>query len=302
MTVPTEVAALAEYMGKLQDPSRIEVKRGTRDAAEILLAPVGLAVHSLKKYVDEYLEAPERLKGTATLTDMVSFTDHVKRFKKDNSAVFASAAMANPFLLCVYDYSVSADKPLFAGHRSLYKFPLSEEWNAWMKFDDQPFRKQEEFAQFIEDRIADIGDPNDSGKEALEFSELIKADYASPSKLLQLSTGIELRVDLRAAKKVNLSSGETQIQFAEEHDARGTEGPMKVPGAFLLNIPIFEGDEDRVMLPVRLRYRLSKEDGNIHWSYSIYRADKTFDNTLRERAADAATEVALPLFYGAPEA
>ncbi len=171
-----------------------------------------------------------------------------------------------------------------------------------MKMDDQPFKRQEEFAQFIEDRIADIGDPEESGKEALDFAELIHAEYASPSKLLQLSTGIEVHAHMKASKKVNLSNGETQIQFAEEHDTRNDEGPIKVPGAFLLNIPIFEGDEDRVMLPVRLRYRLSKEDGNIHWNYSIYRADKAFDTTLRERAEKASGEAALPLFFGAPEA
>lgn len=298
----TEVAALASFLKENLDPQLFELERGTSERTHVLLAPKGYDVHKIKHYLDEYLEAPERLKGCAVLTDLASFVAHVTRFKDEHSALFASANPSSSHLQCVFDYSQSADEPRFGEHRALYKFPLSEEWQAWMAMDEKPFAKQELFAQFIEDRIADIGDPDESGKEAIDFAELIHAQYASPSKLLQLSTGIEVHAHMKASKKVNLGSGETQIQFVEEHDARDHEGPMKVPGAFLLNIPIFEGDEERVMLPVRLRYRLNKESGEVHWSFSVYRADKAFDATLRERADSAARDLKLPLFYGAPEA
>lgn len=298
----TEVAALAHFMREQFEPQIIDLKRGSSKEAGILLTPTGFTVHKIKPYLDEYLEAPERLKGCAILTDLESFMEHVKRFKDKHSALFASASGTAPSLLCVFDYSESAESPRFGEHKALYRFPLSEEWQTWMKFDDQPFKKQEEFAQFIEDRIADIGDPEDSGKEALDFAELIHAQYATPSSLLQLSTGIEVHAHMKSSKKVNLNNGQTQIVFHEEHDTRDDQGPLKVPGAFLLNIPIFEGDEDRVMLPVRLRYRLDKESGNVLWNYSIYRADKAFEQTVRERADHAKEEVGLPLFFGAPEA
>lgn len=296
-----ETTALASFLKENLEVVDQAIARGTSEETNVLLAPKGYEIHSLKKYLDEYLQAPERLKGCAILTDLKSLVAHVKRFQEASSVLFASANPEAPSLLCVFDYA-TGDAPRFGEHKALYRFPLSEEWKTWMEMDDKPFKKQEEFAQFIEDRIADIGDPDESGKDALDFAELIHAQYASPSKLLSLSTNIDLRASMRASKKVNLGSGETQITYTEEHDARNDEGPMKVPGAFLLNIPIFEGDEDRVMLPARLRYRLNKEDGNVHWSYSIYRADRAFDTTLRERAEDAATKVALPLFFGAPEA
>lgn len=131
---------------------------------ELLIIPQGMKAESVKKYLDEYRDRPERRKGTARFDDLDSFIDHVIRMKDAHSAMFAVRDREKPRITAVLDYHELRDEatreglPRFGEHRSLYAPQTSDEWRAWLKMDGEPMT-QGDFAAFLEDRIADVVAP-----------------------------------------------------------------------------------------------------------------------------------------------
>lgn len=290
-------AALAE---KLHAPDRLSYPHPDNPevAVPFVALPSGLELKCLQPELDKLRTRPERRKGTAQLQTLESLIDHVNRFKGESSTLFAKPDQTAPSLTAVLNYhAAGASSPAsFGDHRGVYRFPLSDEWTAWQQSNERKFT-QEDFAAFIEDRILDVADPTKAGASVLDFCQTIGATLASPSRLMDLSRGLQVHVSAKAVQATNLSTGEGQITYTEEHkDSAG--GKLGVPGAFLLQIPVFRGDAP-YQVPVRLRYRL--KDGTITWFYSLYRTDKVFDHAFDLACKRAAEETGLPLFVGSPE-
>lgn len=290
-----EIAELA----KASVTTQVEIlKRGARGGVEapVLIVPAGHRAESIKAHLDEYLEAPERRKGTATLLDLDSFIGHVKRFADEDSALFAT--QKPPTLVGVIDYhrKTAGGAPRFGQHRASYDFPVSDEWKLWTSRNAQPFQ-QVEFAAWIEDRLLDVLDPAGAGEVAKKMVASLGAEFASPTKLVELSKGLTVHVNSRVRNSTSLSTGEVQFNFATEHaDAQGQ--PLKVPAAFLIGIPVFRNGAV-YQLAVRLRYAV--RDGVVTWRYEMYRHERAFDDAISLACQHAAKETGLPLFMGTPE-
>jgi uncharacterized protein YfdQ (DUF2303 family) len=300
--LPNVPRELIEYLVKRGEAEIIPLDEDVSIAA----VPAERKLQSLKPFLDEYLTAPERKKGTATVTDLTSFIALTLRGQDENSVIFAKRDPAQPRLVSVLNYNQSggddAGAPRYGDHRVVYPFPVSKEWQAWQAKNGSKM-SQGDFAEFLEDRIADVMEPPtgqviDGGSDAVhDLSKSIGGTFAGPARLMELSRGMTVSANNKVAQAVNLGSGEMTIQFAEEHhDEKGK--PLKVPSLFVIAIPIFDrGPLYRI--GVRLRYRIS--GGNIVWFYELYRADKSFDHAFDEACMTAAQETTLPLFYGTPE-
>lgn len=270
-------------------------------AVSLLLTPGGVSIDSLKPYLDEYLEHPERTKGTARLQTLDALIVHCDRFgTAERSALFASADRntMRASLACVYDYD-TASQPGWREHRAVYPFAFSQQWEAWAGVDGKTM-ELEQFAEFLEDRIEDVIDPVDAFDSVKDYAKRLGYDLAGPSKLITLSRGLSINVESRVASHSKLSSGEGQILFSEEHSgARTSDGKtVKVPGGFAITLPVFEGG-DAYQIPVRLRYTLRQ--GGIKWTCHLSRIPEAFRDAFEGACTKAAEETGLPLFYGAPE-
>jgi len=302
MTKEVNHDRIFDEVKKLNQPHQLTVADESGKTAEVLVLPDGLKAHSIKGYIDEYRIAPERRKGTAKVTSLESFINHVTRFKDDDSAIFADNKQESPSLLAVLDYhrKTAEGAPRFGDHRTFYPFPLSKEWQAWMKQNGQPMA-QADFAAFLEDRIGDVLAPLDgdeNGDEKLQqLSQLLGGNFAGPAKLMEISRGLSVNESARVKNATNISSGESQIVYeTEHHDATGA--PLKVPNMFLIGIPVFEmGTPYRIA--VRLRYRL--RSGTIAWFYELYRSEHVFDDAFDEACKEAGEKTGLPVFMGKPE-
>lgn len=301
----TEAEAIAKLVRAEAKGEIIEIN-GPEGAVQVnrrALPGGGDVLESVKKLADEYLERPERREGVARMHTLASFSAHVNRFKDDQSALFADRNDGTPRLLAVLDYHTANDEngeghARFGRHLSAYAFPLSDEWKAWQDSNDGEW-SQEDFAEFLEDRVQDVADPAEGvGERAGEFSRLVGCQFATPSRLLELSRGISVKVNASIKQVVRLASGETTVAFSTEHaDERGE--PLRIPGAFLINIPVFRGD-DRYQVCARLRYRMSGQ--RLVWSYSLSKTDAIFEDAFTRAAQQAQTDTGLPLFFGLPEA
>ena len=250
-----------------------------------------------KPYVDNWRERPERVVGTANVQSPESFIGLVNRHcTTERSALFSDAMNQQPSIQAVIDYHGGDADPDWCKHRIRYGFPLSREWNFWMAVAAKGRMDQSDFANLIEERIADVvtGDQ----PEEIELASQMGVLIATPARLLTFSRGLQVRVSQIVKESRNLASGADQIVFEETHEGENGE-PLVVPGLFVLSIPVFQGDAP-IRLPVRLRYRVLER--KTFWIVVPYRADKVLVDTVKAVAERAAHETMLPLFYGSPEA
>lgn len=292
----TEAEAVAELV-RAGEARVMTVHSPDGGSAEVLVLPSALRVQSIAQYVDEGRDAPRRARGTAELTTLASFIAHVNLFKNPDSCIFADRSGSKPALVAVLDYNRHGPEgaPRYGQHRTRYAFPLSEEWLAWKAASGSALA-QDRFAAFLEDHLTDVADPANASPTAILFAGLFGCSFASASRLLELSRGLSVNVGARVQSHVSLATGETSIAFATAH-ADETGAPLKVPGAFLLGIPVFRGGA-LYQIPARLRYRVAT---NLTWSFEMYRADAVFDHAIDEACEAAASETELPVFMGAPE-
>lgn len=303
----TNVAAVVSAMETYANFEEVAVRQlmpaNEEDAAEIgqyAVVPNGKTLVSVKKFIDEYRTQPERRAGTATLSTLASFIDHVKRFADEHTAVFADVDnRKNAQLVSVLDYheKTAAGQPRFGQHRGVYKFPLSDEWHAWNSGADNPMNMAA-FAQFLEDRIMDVLDPTAGGDTIKEFAVNLGITLATAQRLMELSRGLAIRVEAKVSQAVNLSSGEGQMTFSESHGTTDG-GAIKIPGGFAITIPVFRNGP-LYKIPVRLRYRV--QQGSVVWWYSPQRIDRVWDHAITEACDTVADETERQLFYGKPEA
>ena len=298
----TEAAAIAEIAKKSQQATTVAIEADGRKAS-VLLVPDGQKATSLKPLLDEYLKAPERIKGTAEITSLDSFIAHANRFQDDESALFAHRDPTAPSLIAVYDYhpvvdgaGVAAKVARFCGHKARYSFPVADEWVAWTQASGKPMA-QAAFAEFLENRVADVCDPIEALESARKIMDKLLCKFAGPSRLIELARGLSVRVESIVANKQDLQSGESTVRFEQTHrDEAGA--PLEVPGAFLIGIPVFRSGAI-YQLAARLRYRI--KEGKMSWWFDLYRAQETFDHAFGEACEHAAKETDLPLFYGKHE-
>src|SRR3546814_3469729 len=87
-------------------------------------------------YFDGYLDAPRFRRGQANLTTIESLIEHVNRFKDSQSVLFAVDDRKRPSITAIIDYppagGIDETAPRHGAHRSMFAFPLSAAWNAWV--------------------------------------------------------------------------------------------------------------------------------------------------------------------------
>lgn len=293
----TNAQAVAEIVAKLHEPKELRFADMADGNGLALAVPKGINVISAKKFIDEFREHPERREGTARLGDLESFIAHANRFKDAGSAIFASDNPRQPSLTSVLDYhEATGGDPRFGKHRGHYAFPLSEEWRRWT--NAPPKMKQAQFAEFVEENIINVLDPAAAKEPALDFSRTIGADFASAQRLMELSRGLKVRVSSHVQNAVTLATGETQFVYASEHQGESGQ-PLKVPGALLLALRVFEGGA-YYQVPARLKYRV--DGAEVLWTIVLARTDVIFEDAFNEAKERVRVETALPLFVGTPEA
>lgn len=299
----TDAQAIIEAVRELHGVEMLDDGRMDADlVGEVVVVPKGMTVQDLRPLIDARLEAPRRTKGTARHTTLASFIDAVNRFKvcdgetRLGTAVFAADDMAAPKLLCVVDYHGHSD-PRFGEHLIEYAFPLSDEWRAWQAAFASKGMSQAEFAALLEDRITDVIEVGAVGERGQKMAESLGLSLAGSASVLALSRGISIKAETRVNSITNLSTGEGKILFEEKHGDEGG-GAVKVPGGFVVGIPVVRGGP-LFQVFVRIRYRLA--GGAIVWSFTPHRLDAVFRAAFEEACGEVREKTGVPLFHGTPE-
>jgi hypothetical protein len=261
---------------------------------------------SVKALQNEHRTRPERRTGTAAFLELGSFTEHVVRFADKDSVVFADKGRGTspPSFTAVLDYHPAGAKSdaRFSTHRSSYAPPLSQEWLAW-KANDGKWLSQDEFSVFLEERVLDVvtvATPPKEGTLVDRFAKALGVTFADAARLMNLAQGLSVAVDMKVSLARNLSSGEAQLSFTEEHKTQSSGKEVSVPKAFAIGIPVFQAGQP-YQLPVRLRYRVDKNGGALAWCLDIFRPDIVFDDAFNGLCASIAEATKLPVWVGKSE-
>jgi uncharacterized protein YfdQ (DUF2303 family) len=251
---------------------------------------------SVKALVEEYRIRPERRQGTAKVNTLASLIGLTKRHAvADQSALFAETRWPKPAITAVIDYHAVDHEPGWQKHRVHYDFPLTEEFQTWVKFNRKPL-EQADFAAFLEEHAAELVSPLDA--ERTEYERIFKEKFAGPAELITLSRELEVYLGAKVKRGERLQTGEKTVEFTSEH-TNGRGEKIEIPGIFVINVPVFI-DGEPVRIIARLRYRIGQ--GEIHWFFDLYRWEVAVREAVVSALDRAASETGLPAYEGQPEA
>lgn len=300
----------------LADPNIVAVRKLSGGGSDI-------EFRNLDSLVEPLRARPLRRKGAARAHTLTSFCDLANRHSDPGSAIFCNPDWKKPSLLAVLNYHqpVAPPPPAKEGetapafdveptldstyarhgdHRITYDFPLSEPWCAWVKHalgtGDGGWKKQAEFAAFLEDHLQETASPTEAERNLWERE--LRGKIATPNELLDLANGLEVYESATYKSREKLSSGESALTFETAHlNSKGE--PLVVPSVFVVAVPVFDGGEP-VRIPARLRYRAAGGAG-VLWGYQLHRPDLAVRERIETDLAQVAQATGLPVYLGAPE-
>jgi uncharacterized protein YfdQ (DUF2303 family) len=273
MSDATENEVLATHVARGLTPHPLAV-----DRVYSVVVPDGSDLQIVD--LETHRDYPDRMHGTTRLHDVGSLLGFVDEHEWDATKVYASLAAFR--IVAVFNDDVKADgeqRPGWGDHRAELDLVRTPEWSAWEESDGR-MMNQADFAEFIEDRLLDIVEP-----EAADMLELAQTFHAV--------TGVNFR------SSTILASGQRQLTYEESTTATaGHGGKLVIPKEFVLGIPPFENGE-AYRLTARLRFRLSS--GSLALGYRLTRPRDVLRAAFDDVVDNVATTVAASVFRGTPK-
>lgn len=197
--------------------------------------------------LEPYMTLPLRKKNVEEFSTVESFNRYVNEHKDEHSRIYATETP--PLVTVVFDEHESQGAARWRQHRAKYFCPLSPEWMAWIKGDQQPM-EQVIFAEFLEDNSKDVVVPDSAG-------------------IVETALTLSVKKDIQFSNKVNLANGAVQFTYNENLEGK-TKGQVEIPQEMRIRIPVFTAGA-AVELLARVRWRLN--EGKIVFFYKLDNPD-----------------------------
>lgn len=225
---------------------------------------------------DEWLDAPRRKKGTATVTDTHSFLHYYRKHADTDSEVYAT--YEHRTITAVLDAHTDA-AARFGRHRLQLTLQHTPAWLAWTAISGKPMT-QAVFADFIEDHRLDIVEP-----PAADVLELAQTFHAT------------LNATFSSAHIVK--SGQRSLSWIESSTATaGRNGQMEIPDQLDLALAVFVGDEVTEAMTARLRYRI--DNGALRLTLLLNEVDETVRAVFNHKIDVVEQAAKITIMRGSP--
>lgn len=262
---PTEAQAIASMSAVFQELREI-------DGVPVLILPEGHAATPL----GHLLQQPARKRGTTVLSDEASFVAVVNDQQNHTTRLFST--INPPTFTAVFNHV--AHEAGWGDHQAKYNAPLSPEWKTWAAMDGK-HSNQTDFAQFLENNLPDLVQPNGA-------------------TMLEICRTLEAKKKVNFASSVRLSDGSTQFTYEEDVQGSAHKGQLAVPEQFVIGIPVFENGQPW-RIDVRFRYRIQDGGKLILW-IELIRPHKVIEEAVKELRNSIAKATDLPILNGSPNA
>lgn len=160
---------------------------------------------------------------------------------------------------------IKRDQPNWRDQVAKYEPEKSIEWGDWNS-NNKKRMSQIEFAEFLDEHIADIvGD----GKRAPSAAEVLEA-----------VTNLNDVRNVTFGSKVSLANGMASFVYTEKSPSGAvSEGHVSVPAEFLIGIPVFE-DGPAYTIRAKLRYRIDRSGGELRLWYELQQLQRVFAKAM----------------------
>jgi uncharacterized protein YfdQ (DUF2303 family) len=230
--------------------------------------------------VDRRAESPSRRAGTVELAELASLVNYVNRYQLDGITV-AFAEPSPPVVTVVFDHDEqNGGAAGWRGDRAVYRCPLARQWQIWASFEGKALN-QGQFGDLIEQNADDL-----RGGEG----------FADAAKMLEVARNLVIHQAGKFERKINPTTGEGTLVATDEHAATST----KIPRAFLLAVPVFEGSEELYMVEARIRFAMA--EGRPVFSYLLHNKAKVFEAAFASVRAIVGDRCQIPVYVGKPPA
>ena len=196
-----------------------------------------------RKREDAEQNVPRRVTGTRVVRDVASLLDVIAKSVDDGGCYMVGdgegslevwADLDGRKVTAVLDGEVG-----WRQHRAVLELRHSTEWADWAKIDGQ-LLDQTTFAEFVEDHISSIAEP-DAGV------------------LIDVAQTLKGHVDTQWKQQKLLANGQTGFVWEEKVEAKaGQKGDLAIPNELTLALRPFQG-ADAVGVSARFRFRPSSE-------------------------------------------
>lgn len=222
--------------------------------------------------LEHALPRPCRAHGTTLVDDAASLVLAVQQRRTGPVALYAQER--DLAITAVLNDS-HGDDPGHGDYRVVARLSRTPDWQAWL--DGQGLHGQVEFAEFIEDHLADIVSPPSA--DMLELAQTFHAHTAA-----------------RFSSTQRLQSGRVQLTYDEDQTVTaGKDRQIEIPTEFEIAVRPFYG-VDRVKVGARLRYRVGR--GELRLGWQLNRPDEVERVIFAEQAQAAGEELEVSVING----
>jgi uncharacterized protein YfdQ (DUF2303 family) len=272
-----------------------EANKGPRsinfDDGKFLLLPNGSLVA-----MEKHQSYPRRKRATVGLYEARSFIDYVNLHKHPGAtAVFGKATELGGSFTAVLDYhganlnvpqegekpgQFNEGIPNWGDHKVTFTLETTPEWARWVA-NSNKLMPQEQFAEFIEENMADIVAP-------------------AAGDILDMAQGLVGRKGVQFKTGRNLKDGSIKLEYVENIDVQGTisrrDDAFKVPDSFRLGIVPFVGSNG-VEIDARLRFRIGT-DAKLSFAYLLNRPYRLIEEAFNATRDDIERETGIKVMLG----
>lgn len=241
-----------------------------------IVTPPGYNHKDITDLVEKAQLAPNRKHGNVKVKDVASLLAYCEDQAQTEAAYIYADPDARSITAVFNDQR--ATQPGWRDHRASFLAEYTSEFTNWMSKNKAQF-SQTEFAEFIEDNLADITEPG-------------------AHVLLDVATTIQAKTDINFGSAKRLDNGQVQLQYTEAIDARaGANGALEIPREFALGLRIFKNG-DGYKLRARLKYRLHA--GTVKFWYELDRPERAVEDAFAGYVAQVREKSGYQVLIGTP--
>ena len=164
----------------------------------------------------------------------------------------------------------------WADHTVTLRLAQSTEWAEWAGVDGQMLR-QDQFAEFVEDHLSTIAEPD--GAQLLDICQTLQA-----------------KTDVAFKSQAILASGQRQFRYEETVDAKaGEKGNLTIPTELVLALRPYEGTEP---VAVRARFRFQLRDGRLSLGVRLVEPGRVLEAAFDQVVAQVQADLPAPILRG----
>ncbi len=246
------------------------VQRVTPEAIPHAIVPEGYKTESLEKL----LPAPLAISFAPGFVEPESFNRYINEHKSDNTRIYG--AEDKGVVVGVVDH-VAKGAPSWQKHQPRLVLTETPEWKAWIGANRKVF-SQVDFAEFLEERSAEITEP-------------------SAASMMDVALTLKAKNDVAFSAAVRLENGSVSLGYEENIRGVAGNGSIEIPTRFKITVPVFKGVAPFI-LECLLRWRFTKEHG-VTFHFVVQKWEKAKEQAFKDVLMGIEQTTGIKPFVGA---